>query len=161
MDHRGENSLGGGFNPRSRTGSDRTCAEKSIEELMFQSTLPHGERRASATAHWQKSKVSIHAPARGATGKFTTSKPSCRSFNPRSRTGSDSPKAERGLLRTLFQSTLPHGERQLRAVKENQPQSVSIHAPARGATGWRTTLLGAMEVSIHAPARGATSIRRK
>jgi len=34
--------------------------------------------------------------------------------------------------------------------------TVSIHAPARGATGPRRAVLGVVEVSIHAPARGAT-----
>ena len=33
---------------------------------------------------------------------------------------------------------------------------VSIHAPARGATGDGFLLLGGVGVSIHAPARGAT-----
>ena len=33
---------------------------------------------------------------------------------------------------------------------------VSIHAPARGATRWRSVLLRRVHVSIHAPARGAT-----
>ena len=34
---------------------------------------------------------------------------------------------------------------------------ISIHAPARGATGLRMTYDKHMDISIHAPARGATS----
>jgi hypothetical protein len=35
----------GCFNPRSRTGSDRTFAQNVVRNLLFQSTLPHGERQ--------------------------------------------------------------------------------------------------------------------
>ena len=55
---------------------------------MFQSTLPHGERRSNATDILMSIYVSIHAPTRGATLsglRFERFK--------------------------LFQSTLPHGER--------------------------------------------------
>ena len=98
-----------GFNPRSRTGSDAVCL---------------------CVRYWCY--ISIHAPARGATGsriggimvyQFQSTLPhgerrrgSCsekrgEDFNPRSRTGSDLPReADRG--RPMgFQSTLPHGER--------------------------------------------------
>ena len=34
--------------------------------------------------------------------------------------------------------------------------TISIHAPARGATGWPGLLLLHRLISIHAPARGAT-----
>ena len=33
---------------------------------------------------------------------------------------------------------------------------ISIHAPARGATVFRSTFDGVHDISIHAPARGAT-----
>ncbi len=99
---------------------------------LFQSTLPHGERRQykghirecicfnprSRTGsdcgfdepcdHYY---VSIHAPARGATGDGSLAKCDQYCFNPRSRTGSDDlmmPELTRYLT---FQSTLPHGER--------------------------------------------------
>ena len=57
------------------------------------------------------SRVSIHAPAKGATGYIKERTISPHSFNPRSREGSD-----------LFYRVLPLA------------QSVSIHAPAKGAT---------------------------
>ena len=55
------------FNPRTRTGSDRfaVCAHGFIPE--FQSTLPHGERLRYRLAHEHLQKISIHAPAWGAT----------------------------------------------------------------------------------------------
>ena len=37
-------------------------------------------------------------------------------------------------------------------------QAVSIHAPAKGATGFETCNEGIYEVSIHAPAKGATKL---
>ena len=100
---------------------------------LFRSTLPHGERRFLALARYPRLRVSIHAPARGATSvclvgrlcgvvsihapaRGATPRPAAgrgsrRSFDPRSRTGSDH----------------RHGLLAAHAL-------VSIHAPARGAT---------------------------
>ncbi len=100
--------------------------------------------------------ISIHAPARGATGRRRQYRPPSSDFNPRSRRGSDdgfpgvrpdgrdfNPRSRRGSDATalfssptviLFQSTLPQGERpSLYPILEPPPQ-ISIHAPARGAT---------------------------
>ena len=60
------------------------------------------------------------------------------SFNPRARTGRDGPFV----------------------YEEANGYVVSIHAPARGATGLAPLRLPRLEVSIHAPARGATAISR-
>ena len=128
----------------------------SHSALRFQSTHPHGVRRHLGPAlirpygfnprtrtgcdadvmkfPWDK-RVSIHAPARGATP--------CTP--PRIRTAPVSIHAPaRGA--TPDQS------------QDGQAKSVSIHAPARGATrgfayGWAFGF-----VSIHAPARGATFV---
>ena len=123
-----------GFNPRSRTGSDADDGE---------------------TVTWTLS-VSIHAPARGATGPFWSTasdvwsfqptlphgerlgiqlmEAQAEGFNPRSRTGSDG-KTPAGCHRLKkFQSTLPHGERRHCLTQGRHRFDVSIHAPARGAT---------------------------
>ncbi len=121
-------------------------------------------------------------------------------FNPRSRTGSDQCRRQRAAILYIvsihapargatfhmlfdvvngqFQSTLPHGERQIVRLLLHAQPLVSIHAPARGATT-RTPFgilyssgfnprsrtgsdetsiyfLFLQVVSIHAPARGAT-----
>ena len=76
------------FNPRSREGSDQWLP------ILF--------------VH---SKISIHAPARGATEVFRIT-PSMK----------------------LFQSTLPRGERRSRRQRLFEIARISIHAPARGAT---------------------------
>ena len=80
-------------------------------------------------------KVSIRAPARGAT-RFTPSGGATRAicFNPRPRTGGDTPVVAGTGVAGLFQSAPPHGGRlaQLRGCVRGE--HVSIRAPARGAT---------------------------
>ena len=79
-------------------------------------------------------KVSIHAPARGATMLTIES-----------------------LALELFQSTRPQGARRQIEFDCGHLPSVSIHAPARGATTGQRRGNIAGDVSIHAPARGATA----
>ena len=77
-------------------------------------------------------------------------------FNPRPRTGGDSQWLEEAIAKDLFQSTPPHGGRLEAGKMDYELITVSIHAPARGAT-MTIALTGGMPlVSIHAPARGAT-----
>ena len=72
------------------------------------------------------------------------------------------PRGERLFLRcnsfelSSFQSTLPRGERLVPALTTHDRHDISIHAPARGATHWRRILYHRKDISIHAPARGAT-----
>ena len=155
--------VAGSFNPRSRAGSDFFLFLFFLASFQFQSTLPRGERRSSLKMSIRAScfnprsragsdaalnatdntiKVSIHAPARGATvslfrmdkcsgnvsihapARGATIRDICRrrcgtfSFNPRSRAGSD-------ILVKHRLVTVPR---------------VSIHAPARGATRRTRTL---------------------
>ena len=108
----------------------------------FQSTPPHGGRLDSwLDALIKAVTVSIHAPARGAT-QFSAAEhdaPSWSSFNPRPRTGGDMDLVMRTSVSAccwLFQSTPPHGGRRLgHRHCTALPKVVSIHAPARGATG--------------------------
>ena len=117
----------------------------------FQSTRPHGARPLSAGT--LSSRPSFNPRARTGRDRGGTRTPWRSSrFNPRARTGRD--LAPVMLWRSLrrFQSTRPHGARRLVPRLRPKPKMVSIHAPARGATGaaWPDA------VSIHAPARGAT-----
>ena len=105
----------------------------------FQSTLPRGER---PTPLWRR----VLAP---------------QSFNPRSREGSDQVNTLMASGYGQFQSTLPRGERRLQFQNSVLGESVSIHAPARGATVNAPFEWLAVSVSIHAPARGATETTRK
>ena len=76
--------------------------------------------------------ISIHAPARGATGIWAAADPACR-----------------------FQFTPPRGGRLGRAGGR-AVLCISIHAPARGATFAVAKAFPLVGISIHAPARGAT-----
>ena len=75
------------FNPRSRMGSDYSLVFVLSAKLVFQSTLPHGERLSAASGP-SFGDISIHAPAWGATETIRII-----------------------VAAELFQSTLPHGER--------------------------------------------------
>ena len=99
------------FNPRSRTGSDQGLPDKERQLSMFQSTLPHGERQRmrmlTTLTRWFQS--TLPHGERPITSVLLGSK--IKSFNPRSRTGSDLMQKGRLSLAEAFQSTLPHGER--------------------------------------------------
>ena len=103
------------FNPRPRMGSDTSVSFLSVDRDLFQSTLPHGERLTGkgvgsitisisihapawrATLHHghglHGNQISIHAPAWGATAAYGLASST-----------------------SAFQSTLPHGERQMRSI---------------------------------------------
>ena len=144
------------FNPRSREGSDYRQIGTKLVKQKFQSTLPRGERRVPSIAILPPFRISIHAPARGATPKGATTATGLyisihapargatqsprsflrcpRYFNPRSREGSDTEGKALVMLVVLFQSTLPRGERRLYCFSKSNSKQISIHAPARGAT---------------------------
>ena len=85
---------------------------KSIRHKRFQSTLPRRERpRISFTFVFKR-----------------------RDFNPRSRGGSDQPRRSIQSSLSKFQSTLPRRERLYSRAEMGGSGSISIHAPAEGAT---------------------------
>jgi len=143
------------FNPRTREGCDIYRHQTSWRRSWFQSTHPRGVRHymghqpASIRMFQSTHPRGVRRPAEcrrlarhrgfnprtreGCDSFSFISTPPPLSFNPRTREGCDgvwSPKV-RGL-------------------------AVSIHAPARGATGFCEDLDYLLHVSIHAPARGAT-----
>ena len=99
------------FNPRSRTGSDTCCPSR-----MWPMTCFNPRSRTGSDVYSEFDRIPLGG------------------FNPRSRTGSDQVPAPRFIRLYEFQSTLPHGERRPAADKGGICQTVSIHAPARGAT---------------------------
>ena len=123
---------------------------------MFQSTHPHGVRPPYSIHYDFLLPVSIHAPTRGATGRYLPSGNIQLSFNPRTHTRCDSlggllvekrgvsihaptrGATLRGLITTrlhlMFQSTHPHEVRLLDQPPPIHEERVSIHAPTRGAT---------------------------
>ena len=146
--------------------------------MMFQSTHPRGVRHVRRSGGENEGRVSIHAPARGATPRLVhytgqcyvsihapargatvevpSVFPALTSFNPRTREGCDGPAPIIVFIPSAFQSTHPRGVRQRHGLMDIIDDDVSIHAPARGATGWDCFTYPNLLVSIHAPARGAT-----
>ena len=169
----------------------------------FQSALPRGERHNYHPFHRRQTSISIRAPARGATmsaaylfvfrNSFQSALPrgerrcplhTCLSFgthfNPRSREGSDWYRQRYRYENDNFNPRSREGSDIL--VPKSQPQrvTISIRAPARGATysskkvlqfpckfqsalprgERRFSIHGTRhkgDISIRAPARGATS----
>ena len=58
------------FNPRSREGSDTIGLPSHRAIIKFQSTLPRRERRSSGADREKLQRISIHAPAKGATSRL-------------------------------------------------------------------------------------------
>ncbi len=142
----------------------------------FQSTLPHGERlgRISdariynsfnprsrmgsdilALMDWIGPVVSIHAPAWGAT-RLRVRSSNDSLFQSTLPHGERRKKATMAIITPMFQSTLPHGERHDQVDAAGGAFRVSIHAPAWGATYRPGIYPPGRLVSIHAPAWGAT-----
>ena len=137
-------------------GSDDDDRELDGGVSIFQSTLPHGERRLRQPGIWPSPPISIHAPAWGATHEPHPRRRRSPDFNPRSRMGSD----------------------RVDDLGHDMLDQISIHAPAWGATRHVQTVgaekidfnprsrMGSDEhggdvgmsdiISIHAPAWGAT-----
>ena len=101
------------FNPRSREGSDTSSPNPMCVASTFQSTLPRRERLYCNIKLCDHVKISIHAPAKGATDSLRLTLLLCSYFNPRSREGSDSSLPYCNQITVLFQSTLPRRERLL------------------------------------------------
>ena len=100
------------FNPRSREGSDDIKYNDLLTLLA----------------------ISILAPARGATTCFLCVRHIYTDFNPRSREGSDELDPTNTELLAQFQSSLPRGERLAEDAASGWVLTISILAPARGAT---------------------------
>ena len=190
------------FNSRTREGCDTLADQGKVRMVMFQFTHPRGVRRANTSisalqdafqfthprgvrlCRWLMSlgvwRVSIHAPARGATSVFWA-RADLEMFqftHPRgvrpisywylSNILGFQFTHPRGVRRSfpsstasplMFQFTHPRGVRLLCSRTTGAETAVSIHAPARGATGQLDSFCPANVVSIHAPARGATRPR--
>ena len=134
------------FNPRTRVGCDTFMQISLPKGGGFQSTHPRGVRPAVFASAPRGTKVSIHAPAWGATpvqnrvlGMFQGFNPRTRvgcdtlsvmaaavsteRFNPRTRVGCDCAPAGRASGAVRFQSTHPRGVRRNPAHRRSLPCS--------------------------------------
>ena len=121
------------FNPRSREGSDGASREDAHRLLEFQSTLPRRERpyKRFWRGSFKRFQSTLPRRERHQTWQQANGKP-------------------------VFQSTLPRRERQLFLALPFLLLSISIHAPAKGATSTFPQPPTHQKISIHAPAKGAT-----
>ena len=168
-----------GFNPRPRVGCDLPVRRRAMRFYRFNPRTRVGcdLRRKHGVIHIQR--VSIHAPAWGATRPSRPASTCCASFNPRTRVGCDfltpppasptrsfNPRTRVGCDFITCNERLAHDVVSIHAPAwgATRPQGgpgvagwVSIHAPAWGATLPQDRLThGLSHVSIHAPAWGAT-----
>ena len=165
------------FNPRSREGSDRHFYAQCCQHSGFQSTLPRRERLLLDENHEKVVRISIHAPAKGATrvararrflSIFQSTLPRRERrisvghsvqgiyFNPRSREGSDPSILLMHYLITTFQSTLPRRERLNTSGHFTAVRVFQSTLPRRERRSRRFSDRPAERISIHAPAKGAT-----
>ena len=143
------------FNPRSHEGSDVLYLNSLCGSVLFQSTLPRGERPAAVSLS------EIIFP----------------NFNPRSHEGSDTGGDCRRWYVSDFNPRSHEGSDLLPSLASRIPD-ISIHAPTRGATWFRCRFwrgkcyfnprshegsdvcfhisFQSFNISIHAPTRGAT-----
>ena len=119
------------FNPRSREGSDILTARKDEHCFHFQSTLPRRERRNSTVPHSRPTRISIHAPAKGATRQYICAAYTSSSFQ------STLPRRERlctfafAYFSFRFQSTLPRRERHPKRTRRSSCRTFQSTLPRR------------------------------
>ena len=123
------------FNPRSREGSDLSNFIPNVFFINFNPRSREGSDATIPTNCNRYDRISIHAPAKGATTAGDISVPPCR-----------------------FQSTLPRRERRQTLSSVRCSPQISIHAPAKGATVFPVSCKCCSGISIHAPAKGATEL---
>ena len=142
------------FNPRSHEGSDAEAKRATDTEVIS----IHAPTRGATTFRfdvYKRLRISIHAPTRGATQAIAEVLDDMGiSIHAPTRGATKYPPYSD--FRTVFQSTLPRGERHLRYIPVIGTRFISIHAPTRGATGFLDVPQILLDISIHAPTRGAT-----
>ena len=121
------------FNPRSRMGSDCLQLLYLVQHKYF------NPRSRMGSDHRDKPYMGLLTyfnprSRMGSDARQISQENSSNYFNPRSRMGSDVVYILLHFARFVFQSTLPHGERHPIEHLIRIGESISIHAPAWGAT---------------------------
>ena len=164
------------FNPRSHMGSDIIGTEYDMQNNVFQSTLPHGER-LTAISTKQSRQVSIHAPTWGATPSLTanvsdfvvsihaptwgatTAKGilyTAVSFNPRSHMGSDIINTLKLYIMTSF-NPRSHMGSDVASITDLVSLPISFNPRSHMGSDCSSPHSHFLpSVSIHAPTWGAT-----
>ena len=144
---------------------------------IFQSTHPHGARPLQSFFLGRCRRISIHAPAWGATNRSaqkkrltiisihapawgaTSASPDLPNeqidFNPRTRMGRDAGCGTITCAQSTFQSTHPHGARPISSYSLKSFRNFNPRT-RMGRDSTACIIFGATNISIHAPAWGAT-----
>ena len=121
------------FNPRSREGSDKKTVVGKNGEEKISIRAPARGATSSCQSSGEHYCISIRAPARGATTMiFSACRVQTISIRAPAR-GATLQDCFEALLR-IFQSALPRGERRVFLLPIFNSSCISIRAPARGAT---------------------------
>ena len=144
-----------GFNPRAREGRDWRGQVVGVKVSAVSIHAPVRGATLKITQSDTVQRVSIHAPVRGATQLPEANSVATGCFNPRAREGRDVRRNLYGQVSRCFNPRAREG-RDPHHIAVVVWQTVSIHAPVRGATIVISVLGPVHIVSIHAPVRGAT-----
>ncbi len=124
---------------------------------MFQSTPPRGGRQHPIDMVSRYLNVSIHAPARGATDSCCSQSQDYFVFQSTPPRGGRHHPQRSNSREHGFQSTPPRGGRPGYHGGCGDSRSVSIHAPARGATSGRCSRIGRLRSFNPRPRAGGDS----
>ena len=128
----------------------------SGKQGLFQSTLPRRER-LKTMAQTFVATVDFNPRSReGSDGYMLSGWHYIKDFNPRSREGSDIFSMHHFTISSDFNPRSREGSDDIILWKTWCWKVISIHAPAKGATGNYSLKIGEQCISIHAPAKGAT-----
>ena len=144
------------FNPRSREGSD-DCVKQYDRHESISIHAPAKGATVTPADGWVKGLISIHAPAKGATPRSYHVTSISSDFNPRSREGSDA------FVNVIALQHIPDFNPRSREGSDKKGQAENVcpfYFNPRSREGsdsdrfWYTVFL--RSISIHAPAKGAT-----
>ena len=141
--------------PRRERRPNRTAC---LRQSRFQSTLPRRERRGLIFVGAMLLTFQSTLPRRERQPVSADQRPAVRDFNPRSREGSDVSNSYPVLSASHFNPRSREGSDRSICSRESAGSSISIHAPAKGATAGRLVQRPTANISIHAPAKGATYV---
>ena len=143
------------FNPRSREGSDDYHLKVWTGRPRFQSTLPRRERHRLSEG--TEGKMYFNPRSREGSDNIATLKSQRKYyFNPRSREGSDTRVVHPAGVNIDFNPRSREGSDRATLHRYYATWTISIHAPAKGATLTNGSQGMKRIISIHAPAKGAT-----
>ena len=144
------------FNSRPREGGDASANALRLPPIYFNSR-PREGGDGLASRFTVRIFISIHAPAKGATGLLQVGNRSTLPyFNSRPREGGDSPLLDLAGDAVIFQFTPPRRGRRTARTARMLSKLFQFTPPRRGRPSFASSTVKKINISIHAPAKGAT-----